>query len=166
MHWKDHLDSSLLGAYSLFDDATEGWREVDGTILRCCKEEHILGGSGKKKIYVAHTSMGKPMKLNVAISEKIEEITGSKNPDKWINVPVTFWVDTKVKFGTKMVDAIRIKAQVSAPKNDWTEQIEHLKTLKTVQELQDAYFALPELAKPDLSAFIQTLVDAINTKKP
>lgn len=111
-HWKEHLDSTLLGAYSLFDDATEGWKEINGIVLSCCHEFHTLGGSGMRKCHVGKTNLGKPIKLNTTISNELEKITGSKNPDKWVNVPVTFYVDTKVKFGKGIVDAIRIKAQV------------------------------------------------------
>jgi len=112
MHWKDHLDSTLLGAYSLYDDATEGWKEVNGIITSCGKEWHILGGSGKKNILVGRTNLGKPIKINKAIGEVIEKISGSKNPDKWNNIPLTFYVDPRVTFGKNTVEAIRVKPQV------------------------------------------------------
>jgi len=112
MHWKDHLDSTLLGAYSLYDDATDGWKEVNGIITSCGKEWHILGGSGKKNILVGRTNLGKPIKINKKIGEAIEKIAGCKNPDKWLNIPVTFYVDTRVSFGKDIVEAIRVKPQV------------------------------------------------------
>lgn len=114
MHWKDHLNSTLLGAYSLFDDATEGWKEVNGIITGCCTEYHVLGASGNTKCHVGKTNLGKPIKLNNTICKVLEQITGSKNPAKWVQVPVTFYVDTNVKFGKTTTEAIRIKAQVGA----------------------------------------------------
>ena len=150
-HWKDHLNSTLLGAYSLFDDQTEGWKEVNGTILKCCHEDHILGGSGKKNIHVAHTSLGKPMKLNSTISTAIQMITGSKNPAKWVNVPVTFYVDPNVKFGRTTVEAIRVKPQKAIPKPDYSKQIACLTASKTLDELKDNYLSLTPVEQRDLA---------------
>jgi hypothetical protein len=114
-HWKDHLNSTLLGAYSLFDDTTEKWKEVDGVITRCCHEKHVLGGSGSTDCHVGHTSLGKPIKLNHTISKVLESITGYKNPAKWVNVPCTFYVDANVKFGKTTTEAIRIKRCANTP---------------------------------------------------
>jgi len=134
-HWKDHLDSKLLGAYSLFDDETEGWKEIDGLILRTAHEDHILGASGKQNIHVAHTNLGKPIKLNSTISEAIAAITGMKNPAKWVNVPVTFYVDTNVKFGKGKVEAIRVKARKHAPKVDYSAFEAMINECATLEQL-------------------------------
>jgi len=144
-HWKDHLDSSLLGAYSLFDDKTEGFKQVEGMILRCEHQEHILGQTGKKKIHVAITNLGKPMKLNVVISKQLELITKFKNPVKWVNVPVIFYVDENVSFGKQKVEAIRIKANpnkpfgVVVPKIDLEVAKKQLEACTTIAELQQVY---------------------------
>ena len=165
MHWREHTNSPLLGAYSCWSDTADDFTEINAIITHAAVGEFVLGASGKTKCLVCFTDLGKPVKVNVTIANAIQNIVGTANTSKWVNIPVTFYVDKNVKSKDGIVPAIRVKPQINAPKNDWKEQIEHLKTLKTVQELQDAYFALPELAKPELSAFIQTLVDAINTKK-
>ena len=143
-HWRDHLNSPLLGAYSLFDDETEGWKEVDGTIIRCCKEEHILGASGKQMILVAYTSLSnrKPMKINVTISKVIQRIAKSMNPDKWVNIPVTFYVDTNVKSKLGTSEAIRVKPRVQRQQADYSKQNASLRACTTLDELKVAYSAL------------------------
>lgn len=116
-HWRDHLDSPLLGAYSLFDDATEKFKTIDGFILRCADEMHILGASGKRKCLVAYTSLSKekPMKINVTIASKLAAGTGSQNPEKWVNVPVTFYVDERVSSKDGIVAALRVRFRNLAP---------------------------------------------------
>lgn len=114
-HWRDFTNSTLLGAYSCYSDKEDRFVEINGTILRCEIQEHTLGGSGKTKCLVGVTDIGKPIKINiVAISSVLQQITGSRNPDKWVNVPVTFYVDENVKFGKHIVEAIRIKRQQGA----------------------------------------------------
>lgn len=139
-HWRDHLDSSLLGAYSLFDDATEGFKQVDGYILRCTDEIHILGASGKKKCFVAYTTLDakKPLKINVAIGNEIAIGAGSKNPEKWVNVPVTFYVDERVNSKDGVVAAIRCKHRIEQ-KKDFTKNIEALRACTTIEELAAAW---------------------------
>lgn len=139
-HWRDHLDSPLLGAYSLFDDATDKFKTVDGYILRCVDEMHILGASGKKKCFVAYTSLDqrKPMKINVTIANQIALGAKSQNPEKWVNVPVTFYVDEKVNSKDGIVAAIRVRArEEKAP--DYTKQIAELRACTTLEELVAAW---------------------------
>lgn len=139
-HWRDHLDSTLLGAYSLFDDATEGFKTVDGYVLKCTDEIHILGASGKKKCFVAYTTLDakKPMKINVSIGNEIALGAGSKNPEKWFNVPVTFYVDERVNSKDGVVAAIRVKHRIEQ-KKDFTKNIELLRACKTLPELVEAW---------------------------
>lgn len=147
-HWKDHLNSTLLGAYSLFDDATEGFKEVDGIIINTCHEEHILGGSGKQNVFVAKTSLGKPLRLNNTMCTQIAVIAKTKNPAKWVNIPVTFYVDQQVKLGRETVEAIRVKARKVIPK-DFSKEEKQLRDCKTIEELaavfQSAGFPQREL---------------------
>lgn len=137
-HWKDHLNSDLLGAYSLFDDATEGFKEVNGMITKTAHEDHVLGASGKQKVFVAHTTLGKPLRLNNTMCNQIAVIAKTKNPAKWINVPVTFYVDTNVKLGRDTVDAIRIKAQ-NPVKKDFSAEEKRLRDCKTIEELAEVF---------------------------
>ena len=163
-HWRDHLDSSLLGAHSLFDDATEGFKRIDGYILRCTDEEHLLGASGKRKCFVAYTSLDarKPMKINVTIGNEIAIAAKSKNPAKWVNVPVTFFVDEKVKTKDGVVPALRVKARIEQA-IDYTANIAALRACKTMDELIAAWKtyghqslnAVKEEMKLKLSANVQ-----------
>ena len=137
-HWKDHLNSDLLGAYSLFDDATEGFKEVNGIITRTAHEDHVLGASGKQKVFVAHTTLGKPLRLNNTMCNQIAVIAKTKNPAKWINIPVTFYVDTNVKLGRETVEAIRIKAQKEV-KKDFSNEEKKLRACTTIEELAAVY---------------------------
>ena len=142
-HWRDHLDSPLLGAYSLFDDATEKFKQIDGFILRCADEMHILGASGKRKCLVAYTSLSndKPMKINVTIASKLAAGTGSQNPDKWVNVPVTFFVDEKVNSKDGVVAALRLRIRRLAPQ-------------KTLEQAKQAFEAVGSR-----ESFVKTMTD-------
>jgi hypothetical protein len=134
-HWRDHLDSPLMGAYSLFDDATEKFKTIDGYIVRCADEMHLLGASGKRKCLVAYTSIDKkPMKINVTIANQIALGAKSQNPAKWVNVPVTFFVDERVSTKDGIVAALRVRArEEKAP--DYTAQIAELRACTTVEQL-------------------------------
>ena len=140
-HWRDHLNSSLLGAYSLYDDKNDGFKEIDGMILRTSHEEHNLGASGKQKCFVAYTSLDnkKPMKINVTIANAIALAAGSKNPDKWVNVPVTFFVDQKVKTKDGITEAIRCRKNNKAATVDYSAEEQMLKDCKTLEELASVY---------------------------
>jgi hypothetical protein len=145
-HWRDHLNSSLLGAYSLYDDATDRFKQIDGFILRCTHEEHLLGASGKRDCFVAYTSIDpkKPMKINVTIAFTLEIAAGSRNPDKWVNIPVTFFVDERVKTKEGIVAALRVKRRI-AP--DYSKEIESIKSCTTIEQLQAVYFGLTKDAQ-------------------
>lgn len=139
-HWRDHLDSKLLGAYSLYDDETDKFKRVDGYIVKCCDEEHILGASGKKKCFVAYTSLDnkKPMKLNVTISNEIALAAKSHNPAKWVNVPVTFYVDENVRSKDGIVAALRVKSRIDKSV-DYSEQIAELRACATLDQLIEVW---------------------------
>ncbi len=135
-HWRDHLNSTLLGAYSLYDDTTDRFKSVEGVILRCTHEKHLLGASGTRDCFVAYTSLDarKPMKINVTIAKEIALAAGSKNPDKWVNVPITFYVDENVNSKEGKVEALRCKPRSVAPV-DYSAQITQLENCKTIEEL-------------------------------
>lgn len=140
-HWRDHLDSSLLGAYSLYDDKTEGFKEIDGLIIKTAHEKHNLGASGVKECFVAYTSLDakKPMKINVTIANAIALAAGSKNPNKWINIPVTFFVDTKVKCKEGLTEALRCRKNNKQVVKDYTNEEQMLRNCKTLDELAACY---------------------------
>jgi len=141
-HWREHLGSPLLGAYSLYDDAKDDFIEKDGIITHCGKADFMLGESGKQNCLVAYTNLGKPLKINVTIADTLQSITGKRNPDKWVNVPVTFYVDRKVK-GKKgaTVEAIRVKQCRNNQAIANAENEAKLRNCKTLEELKAVYTA-------------------------
>lgn len=50
----------------------------------------------------------KPMILNAHNSKIMANLTESKFIDDWINVPVTIYIDTNVRFGKETVEGLRI----------------------------------------------------------
>ena len=140
-HWKDHLNSTLIGAYTLFDDKTEGFKEVDGMILHTAHERHSLGASGVNECFVAYTTLDpkKPMRINHKIGAAISLAAGSKNPEKWINVPVTFYVDQNERLGKEKVDALRCRKNNKAATVDYSAEEQMLKDCKTLEELAAVY---------------------------
>jgi hypothetical protein len=50
----------------------------------------------------------KPMILNAHNSKVMSNLTGSKFIDDWLNVPVTIYVDSNVRFGRETVEGLRI----------------------------------------------------------
>ena len=135
-HWRDHLNSTLLGAYSLYDDATDKFKTIDGFIVKCTHEQHLLGASGKRDCFVAYTSLDskKPMKINVTIANVLAVAAKSQNPDKWVNVPVTFCVDEKVNTKDGIVAALRVKPRI-VQSVDYTSQTAKLRACTTIEEL-------------------------------
>ena len=110
-------------------------------ILRTCHEEHNLGASGRKKCFVAYTTLDKkkPMKINVTIANAIALAAGTKNPDKWVNIPVTFFVDTKVKSKDGIVEALRCRKNNKVAQIDYSTEIAMLQNCKTLDELKAVY---------------------------
>ena len=53
----------------------------------------------------------KPMILNATNSRTIKNLTGSAFIDDWQNIPVTIYVDSKIRFGRNMVEGLRISAE-------------------------------------------------------
>lgn len=50
----------------------------------------------------------KPMILNAHNSKIMANLTGSKFIDDWINVPISIYVDSNVRFGKETVEGLRI----------------------------------------------------------
>ena len=160
-HWRDHLNSTLLGAYSLYDDATDGFKEIDGYIIKTAREKHNLGATGVKDCFVAYTSLDpkKPMKINVNIANAIAIAAGTKNPDRWLNIPVTFYVDRNVKCKEGITEAIRCRKNNKAAQVDYSNEEAMLRACKTLDELATCY------KQPGFPQFpLQKLKDELKTK--
>lgn len=53
----------------------------------------------------------KPMILNATNSRTLKNLTGSAFIDDWCNVPITVYVDNKIRFGRDMVEGLRISTE-------------------------------------------------------
>ena len=58
----------------------------------------------------------KPMILNACNSNTMKLLSGSPYIDDWCNIPVTIYVDNKVRFGRETVEGLRISPQPPAIK--------------------------------------------------
>ena len=57
----------------------------------------------------------KPMILNATNSKTMKSITGSAFLEDWVNVPITVYVESGIKFGRDIVDGLRIMRQPNRP---------------------------------------------------
>ena len=91
-------------------------KKIVVTIADCTVENlKTQAGGTERKFMLSFREDVKPFLLNMTNSAKLVEITGSDDSDDWANLPITLF-PTKVLFGQKMVDTIRIeKAQKARP---------------------------------------------------
>lgn len=54
----------------------------------------------------------KPMILNATNSKAVKKITETPFIDDWVNVPVTVYVDTNVRFGKETLEGLRITTAI------------------------------------------------------
>lgn len=110
-NFRQIVNPDFIGAYTL-DNQDNGYNEVAGTILRCELRE-VTDMSGKAMRIVATNTLGKPMIIKATNGKVLQEITGSKYFEDWVNVPVIFWVALNVKSPQGRVDALRLKRQTA-----------------------------------------------------
>ena len=60
---------------------------------------------------IRHGETLKPMILNATNSRTMKNLTGSAFIDDWCNVPVTVYVDAKIRFGRDTVEGLRISTE-------------------------------------------------------
>jgi hypothetical protein len=94
---------------------------VEPTVLtiKCVKLEGDKSNKTKDLFNTAYFVEGeirpgevlKPMILNAHNSKIMADLTQSKFIDDWMNIPVTIYVDTNVKFGRDTVEGLRISAE-------------------------------------------------------
>lgn len=158
-HWRDHLNSTLLGAYSLWSDEADAFIEKQGKILHVAHEDHNMGKAGNQNCFVAYTTLHKtkPIKINVTIANAIEQASGQKNPEKWNGTDVIFYVDLNVKSKEGTKEALRVK-KMPYVKPDYTVYENQLKACKTLAELKDVFTAqgFPQTALEKLKDELKT----------
>lgn len=67
----------------------------------------------------SHIRQGEPLKpmiLNAHNSKILKDLTGSHFLEDWVNVPITIYVDSNVRFGRDTVEGLRISPQPPALK--------------------------------------------------
>jgi hypothetical protein len=109
------------------------WKTVFGSFL---KQEDLAGravtvvigsvelesvkdaesGSSEKKLVAHFVGKDKAMIINRTNAEALEAITGTDDFAGWVGHPVVLYVDPSIKFGSKLVGGLRIRAvQQAAP---------------------------------------------------
>ena len=158
-HWRDHLNSTLLGAYSLWSDEADAFVEKQGKILHVAHEDHNMGRAGVQNCFVAYTTLHKtkPIKVNVTIANAIEQASGQKNPEKWNGTDVIFYVDLNVKSKEGTKEALRVK-KMPYGKPDYSGQEARLKACTTLAELQEVFLSdgFPRIALTQLKDELKT----------
>lgn len=105
--YEQMVDKPYLGEWTL-DDGNNGWIEKEGIIISC-RQGDVVSEKGTKSSCIAQTNLGKPFVVNKGSKEVLKQITGSRYPKDWNNIPVIFYVLPKVRaFGTT-VAGLRIK---------------------------------------------------------
>ena len=110
------VDKKFLGEWDL-DNGQGGWGEKNAIVLNAYKDS-VTSEKGTAGAVVAMTSLGKGFVVNGHNRDVLIELTGSKYPADWNNVPITFYVNPKVRAFGKTVAGLRIKKQkatVAAP---------------------------------------------------
>lgn len=104
-HWKTFLDKEWLYAYDLDgkDVTVTIEKVVGGTVIG-------EGGKESKKPVVHFVGAKKKLALNISNGKTIERLYGS-DVRAWAGKKVTLY-PTKAKFGSEMVDCIRIRPKV------------------------------------------------------
>ncbi|MEL6667697.1 MAG: hypothetical protein AAFP08_01930 [Bacteroidota bacterium] len=84
------------------------------TIKEVKQENLQVPGSREKnqKPVVYWVESQKPMVLNVTNSRKIDEIANSRYVEDWKGVKVAVYIDDKIRFGSEMVEGLRIKKAI------------------------------------------------------
>jgi hypothetical protein len=106
-HWKKVVsDPNYIGEA----DFAEG-QEIVVTIKRIATKEKIKtaeGTSEKSVVYFAEPGI-KPMILNVARSQSIEKVSGSKWLEDWPGTKIQLYIDNNVKAFGDIVSAVRVR---------------------------------------------------------
>jgi hypothetical protein len=94
---------------------------VEPTVLTVSNVKLVIDQSKKTKdlfntAYFAEKEIRqgeplKPMILNSTNSRTMANLAGSKFIDDWVNIPVTIYVDSNVRFGRDTVEGLRISTE-------------------------------------------------------
>jgi len=99
--------------------------DIVGPTILTIKRVNLVGDQTKKTkdsfntayFVESHIRQGEPLKpmiLNAHNSKILKDLTGSHFLEDWVNVPVTIYVDSNVRFGRDTVEGLRISPQPPA----------------------------------------------------
>lgn len=108
---------------------------------------------GEKEIRQGETL--KPMILNATNSRTLKNLTGSAFIDDWQNIPVTIYVDNKIRFGRNTVEGLRIsteppriqKPELTPNHPQWNDAIEAYKRDDNFTAIEEYMVISPENKK-------------------
>jgi hypothetical protein len=93
-------------AYLKKEDLSE---PIDTTLLWIKEEKVTAPGKGTNTRLVAYfEGLSKGLVLNTANAERLAELTGTDDYEKWADTPVQLYVDPHVTYGGKKIGGIRI----------------------------------------------------------
>jgi hypothetical protein len=83
---------------------------IDTSILWIKEEEVTTPGKGTEtRLVLYFDKLKKGLVLNMTNFQKLEELTGTDDCEKWVDVPVQLYVDPDVTYGGKKTGGIRIR---------------------------------------------------------
>ena len=86
---------------------------VDTSILWIKEEEVTTPGKGTEtRLVLYFDGLKKGLVLNMTNFQKLEELTGTDDCEKWVDIPVQLYVDPDVTYGGKKTGGIRIRKPV------------------------------------------------------
>ena len=89
---------------------------LDTSILWIKEEEVTTPGKGTEtRLVLYFDGLKKGLVLNRTNFEKLVELTGTDDCEKWVDTPVQLYVDPDVKYGGKKTGGIRIRKPPSGP---------------------------------------------------
>ena len=110
-HYRKAFDSPYLGSH-----------DIVGQMLLTISRVELSGDKTKKTktnfntAFFVETEIRpgeklKPMILNATNSRTIKNLTGSPFINDWNNIPITIYVDNKIRFGRNTVEGLRISTE-------------------------------------------------------
>jgi hypothetical protein len=153
-HWKKPFKSNYLASCDI-----EGKDLV--LVISHVTQEMCKLASGDEECNLAHFTdkRYKNMILNVGNSKIVRGFANNNSDtDHWNNIPVSIYVDSKVRFGRETVEGLRIrpvqpkitaqgtptKAKLLPNTQAWTSAVEYLQAGNPIANIEKKYEISPE----------------------
>lgn len=109
-HYRKAFNSPYLAAADIVDATILTIKRVGLELDRTKKTKDLFNTAHFAETEIRQGEPLKPMILNAGNSKTLKELSGSHFIDDWIDIPVTIYVDTNVRFGRDTVDGLRVSA--------------------------------------------------------